>query len=271
MAYVYVLQHTALPMFKIGKAVDVLRRAASIGQSAFDFTRSYALACRDERDALRVEAVLHRVFAAHRKARGDVDTKLSDGATEWFDSACRGEVDAFVQANAGILGVEIVGTPQPKPAPTPAPSSVSQERRDTDYLRAVEGRTAAVSHVVDALKELNASGLLRFNPQHSCVFALSRDRDTFHDLVVRSWYEIPSPISRKVVGCTSVVTSAASVEVGESWYLSVACLGCVDARRSSYLTEVVDVLEEVPQTEYGVSACMDLDVNRALAMFDRVA
>lgn len=105
-SFVYVLRHASLPLVKIGKANDVSVRSQYLGEVIAGGT---SLSLPSERSALRIERILHRLFHQWRLSTADATSMgaASDGASEWFHSACHARLIEFIEGNADLLGYEL--------------------------------------------------------------------------------------------------------------------------------------------------------------------
>lgn len=94
-SHVYVLQHAEQPWIKIGKADVLLTRFQILGLSRFDLHGSFAVEVASSDQALRLESVLHRLFADVRipSERVLAVDPLMAGFTEWFDASCRAQLE----------------------------------------------------------------------------------------------------------------------------------------------------------------------------------
>lgn len=99
-SHVYVLQHAEQPWIKIGKADVLLTRCRLLGLSRFDLHASFAVEVASSAQALRLESVLHRLFADARIPSEQVlalDSQMA-GFTEWFDASCRAQLDRVLSS-----------------------------------------------------------------------------------------------------------------------------------------------------------------------------
>lgn len=105
-AFVYVMPHTSLPLLKIGKANQVDVRAEQVG--AVDVPATMRFLVETERDAFRVERVLHRTFHQWRLQAGEAARLgLSTGLGEWFRDDCFPRLMSFAETNQDLLGLKL--------------------------------------------------------------------------------------------------------------------------------------------------------------------
>lgn len=115
MSYVYLLQHSELPLFKIGLSKNPLSRVSQIGSEAFNLSSSYIVKTAEACAARRLERVLHLTFNAARQK----DARLpSSGATEWFSTLAYDKVLTFIQRESTAFGVVGIETPLKEQKPT---------------------------------------------------------------------------------------------------------------------------------------------------------
>ncbi len=98
-SHVYLLVESSRRRFKIGKADDVMARAAALPQK---FSDSVYFQCSVD-SVFELEKILHLTF---KKFKAPMSS--GDGRTEWFDYACFEECKAFVIANQKTFGVESI-------------------------------------------------------------------------------------------------------------------------------------------------------------------
>ena len=105
-AFVYVMPHASLPLLKIGKANQVDVRAEQVGHVDVPATLRFLVAT--ERDAFRVERVLHRTFHQWRLGADEAASHgLSEGLGEWFRDDCFPRLMSFAEANRDLLGLKV--------------------------------------------------------------------------------------------------------------------------------------------------------------------
>jgi transcriptional regulator with XRE-family HTH domain len=107
LSYVYILTHSRLPVFKIGKANDVEIRSQSFD---IDLENPHRLMYNNETEAFKAEKTLHAVFQKWRISQDDAIINFGlpkGGSTEWFKIDCRERVYDFIKDNRDILNSEI--------------------------------------------------------------------------------------------------------------------------------------------------------------------
>ncbi len=99
-SHVYVLQHAHRHWIKIGKADVLLTRCKLLGLSRLDLRASFAVEVGDPNQALRLESILHRLFARSRIPGDQVlaHDGMAEGSTEWFDAACRTPLEQILDS-----------------------------------------------------------------------------------------------------------------------------------------------------------------------------
>jgi T5orf172 domain-containing protein len=160
--FVYLLRMQGSTDFKMGVAVDVQARAASLPEQ-IDLVASLRIEC-TTLPARKLEQILHSMFHRYRLA-----THQGDGATEWFDGTCFEKVRDFIATHCSLLGCS---APEPVPVKPPLLSRgprVSREeanrRRLEDWERAkaasVATCNAVMGNCLGLLRAAGASGALK--------------------------------------------------------------------------------------------------------------
>lgn len=101
-SYVYILEHSTFPIFKVGKADDVELRALTFADVA-DIQAKFR--ADNFNEAFAAELILHRAFRQWRLTPKEALTigVPEDGSTEWFESACLDRMHGFIAANQDLL------------------------------------------------------------------------------------------------------------------------------------------------------------------------
>lgn len=86
----YLLKYKDSSCFKIGIANDVFNRAIALGGAdQFKLSESCMLTLPSERDAFKIEQILHYLYNSYNIQSPDC---IKSGLTEWFDSICFNDV-----------------------------------------------------------------------------------------------------------------------------------------------------------------------------------
>jgi T5orf172 domain-containing protein len=126
--FVYLLRMQGSTDFKMGIAVDVRARAASLPEQ-IDLAASLRIEC-TTLPARKLEQILHAMFHRYRLA-----THQGDGATEWFDGTCFEKVRDFIAVHCSLLGCS---APEPIPVRPQLLSPAPRVSREEAYRRRLE-------------------------------------------------------------------------------------------------------------------------------------
>lgn len=166
--FVYLLPHSREPRFKIGKANDIHQRIYSLGgYEAFDLENGRCVAFDTERQAYRIERVLHRLF---RKWNIEVKAGIGryDGDTEQFAMECFGRALQFLTENSDITqGTTPQVLPPRPPIPPLPPNRISREER---LVKAQERAFNEFSLAMDEIED-GIDRLMELKLENLCIYA----------------------------------------------------------------------------------------------------
>lgn len=144
-SYVYLLAHPTQSRFKIGKAVDIHARIQQLGADQFDLDNSQALAVTTEEDSSNLEKLLHRAFIQWRIDSAVItidEGARREGASEWFDMACRERLSTFIRDNKDILQCTELSSPELKALVTACEKNKRVPQQKSPEQRAIEEQRA---------------------------------------------------------------------------------------------------------------------------------
>ena len=144
-SYIYLLVESGKKAFKIGKADDVLARAAILPQ---EFEDSIYFECEQHR-VFDIEKVLHYMFKTAHQPK-----ESGDGRTEWFDYQYFNECKQFIIQNQEQLGItQIIETTKNQFYKTPESLLEQEKQQKKLWIK---------------LKNNNGFKLKTVNPSNAC-------------------------------------------------------------------------------------------------------
>lgn len=124
-SFVYVLKHTTLPWFKIGKADSVQERARLVGLWSVDPAKSRVLQLATSKHAHNLERCLHRLLFNFRLSARMVaeSTGVLDGAGEWFAESALTPLECLLPQLQTLLEFREVSLHEHAPKLVPKPGA----------------------------------------------------------------------------------------------------------------------------------------------------
>lgn len=230
--FVYLLLDAHAPRFKIGKANDIHLRIASLGgASAFDLEASRCIRLSSPKDALRIEKILHRLFA--RSNIPPTPGARHAGDTEMFEIDCLERVKQFLSDNPDLIDGAIPG-PLPaakvRPAPVVVEPASRRVRRARDAIGNAERLDAAIPQILAALTAVRSTPGAEvevFRSPYDTRLSVRCTGKAGHDSIgelMTGLVSISIPPAIDEIGATCLVSSV------HSWW-SNGCgyvTGCID-------------------------------------------
>lgn len=195
--FVYLLQHTSEPRFKIGKANDIYQRILGIGGlDVFNLPSSFCVQASDEGSAYRLEKILHRMFEPWNLPVDEGARYTGD--TEQFSMECFDRVLKFLTDNADLNdGALPVPLPPAPLRPTPVKNIFSigdriqrnEKRRQRAIVKErenLEGYRAGIRILESSIFSLLEMGLDEFKLCNGFVLIETGNREKYdkaHNLI----------------------------------------------------------------------------------------